>query len=390
MNTHTDNSRPTPLRTSLVAGLALAALISPGTGLARDQAPGQSGPTTGAESLIAALELQEARLPVRDYPGWQKPSRIVVRADSDTQLAAFRALAPGVELVAAADEQAALALVADADALVGFCNPALLQAGQRLRWVQLYTAGAGICLQTDDVARRGILLTNMQRVSGPGIADHTIAMLLAFTRGLNVWLPQQQDARWDPGVVPPRQMWELEGRTMLVVGLGGIGTQVARRAEGLGMRVIATRASSAPRPAFVDYVGKPDELLKLAAEADVVVNAAPLLPSTTDLFDREFFATMKRGGYFINVGRGRSVVQDDLVAALKSGQLRGAGLDVTEPEPLPPDHPLWQLPNVIITPHVAAMSDRLFGRVGVVAGENLRRYVAGEPMLSVVDPERGY
>ncbi len=368
---------------------ALLLLLVSGAALARDSAAPASHEAE-ARALIADLDIREAGQAARDLPGWQRPARIVVRADGDAGLAAFRSLAPGVQLVAAADEQAALALVADADALIGFCNPALLAAGQRLRWVQLYTAGTGICLQTDDVIRRGILLTNMQRISGPGIAEHALGMLMAFTRGLNLWLPRQQEADWNPGVFPLRQMWELEGRTMLIVGLGGIGTALAERAHGLGMRVIATRASDAARPAFVDYVGKPDELLTLAAEADVVVNCAPLLPATTAIFNRQFFGAMKRGGYFINVGRGRSVVQDDLVAALKSGQLAGAGLDVTEPEPLPPDHPLWQLPNVIITPHIAAMSDRVFGRVALLARENLRRYVAGEPMLSVVDPERGY
>jgi phosphoglycerate dehydrogenase-like enzyme len=154
--------------------------------------------------------------------------------------------------------------------------------------------------------------------------------------------------------------------------------------------VLATRASAAVKPAYVDYVGKPDELLTLAARADVVVNCTPLLPATQFIFNGKFFASMKPGGYFISVGRGKSVVQDDLVAALKSGQLAGAGLDVTDPEPLPTGHPLWQLPNVIITPHVAANSDRVFARVFLLARENTRRYVAGERLLSVVDTARGY
>jgi phosphoglycerate dehydrogenase-like enzyme len=215
-------------------------------------------------------------------------------------------------------------------------------------------------------------------------------MLLALTRGLRNWLPEQHKGEWDSTAFPMPKMWELKGRTMLVVGLGGIGTELARRAHGLGMRVVATRASAADKPPFVEYVGKPSDLLKLAAEADVVVNCTPLLPSTLNLFDAEFFTAMKAGGYFINVGRGKSVVQDNLVAALKSGQLAGAGLDVTEPEPLPADHPLWQMPNVIITPHIAATSDRVFSRVFLLAQENVRRYVRGDPLLSVVDPARGY
>jgi len=369
--------------------LACAALVAavPVAAFAADQL-NEINPAVA--SLITELELREAPRPVRETRGWRQPQRIVVRAESPDRLAAFQQVAPGVDFVAAKDEAAALALIPDADALIGFCTPEIVAAGKRLRWIQLFTAGAGPCSAIPGVRERGIIITNMQRVSGPEIAEHSLAMLLAFTRGLNVWLPVQRKAEWDQDAFPMEKMWELKGRTMLVVGLGGIGTELARRANGLGMRVIATRASAAAKPDFVEYVGKPDELLKLAARADVVVNCTPLLPATENLFDAKFFGAMKPGGYFINVGRGKSVVQDDLVAALKSGQLAGAGLDVTEPEPLPADHPLWQLPNVIITPHVAATSDRVFARVFLVAQENTRRYVAGERLLSVVDTARGY
>lgn len=341
-------------------------------------------------NLITELDLREAPRPIRETKGWRKPVRIVVRAESPADLTPFQLLAPDVEFIAARDEVAAAATVAGADAVIGFCDPDIVAAGKDLRWIQLYTAGAGTCSEIAGVRERDITVTNMQRISGPEIAEHSLAILLAFTRGLNTWLPQQQKAQWNEDAFPMSKMWELRGRTMLVVGLGGIGTALAERADGLGMRVLATRASATDRPPFVEYVGKPDELLALAARADVVVNCTPLLPATLNLFDRKFFAAMKPGGYFINVGRGKSVVQDDLVAALKSGQLAGAGLDVTDPEPLPADHPLWQLPNVIITPHVAATSDRVFGRVLLLAQENTRRYVAGERLLSVVDTSRGY
>jgi phosphoglycerate dehydrogenase-like enzyme len=353
-----------------------------------DDQPAAADPAVAA--MIAELDLREAPRPVRETKGWRKPRRIVVRAESPARLASFQEAVRGVEFVAAKDEEAALALIGDADALIGFCEPDIVAAGKRLRWIQLFTAGAGPCSAIPEVRQREIVVTNMQRISGPEIAEHSLAMLLAFTRGLHTWLPQQKQARWDQSAFPARSLWELKGRTMLVVGLGGIGTELAERASGLGMRVIATRASAAEKPSFVDYVGKPDELLKLAGQADVVVNCTPLLPATLNLFDAKFFAAMKPGGYFINVGRGKSVVQEDLVAALKSGQLAGAGLDVTEPEPLPADHPLWQLPNVIITPHVAATSDRIFARVFLLAQENTRRYVAGERLLSVVDTARGY
>jgi phosphoglycerate dehydrogenase-like enzyme len=156
------------------------------------------------------------------------------------------------------------------------------------------------------------------------------------------------------------------------------------------MRVTATRASGRSGPDYVSYVGLPDELPKLAKEADFIVNCAPLTPQTTGIFDSAFFAALRPGTYFISVGRGRSTVTADLIAALSSGHLAGAGLDVVDPEPLPADSPLWHLPNVIITPHVSAQTAVSREQRNLVLVENLRRYAAGEPMLSVVDIERGY
>ena len=156
------------------------------------------------------------------------------------------------------------------------------------------------------------------------------------------------------------------------------------------MHVIATRASGRTGPDFVSYVGLPDELPKLAKEADFIVNCAPLTPETTGIFNRQFFAGVKPGAYFISVGRGRSTITADLIDALSSGRLAGAGLDVVDPEPLPAASPLWHAPNVIITPHVSADTPVSAGQRNLVLIENLRRYTAGEPMISVVDIERGY
>jgi len=351
---------------------------------------GAAEPATAGGALVESLGLEAGPRALRDLPGWAPPRKIVVRAADARLLETLAAAAPGVRLVPAADEAEALAEVDGADALIGFCSADLVARGAALRWIQLYSAGAGPCLAIPAVRERALLVTNMQRVSGPEIAEHVIAMLLAFTRGLNAYLPDQRSGAWQPERVAAERLWELEGRTLLVVGLGGIGTEVAQRASALGMRVLATRASAAPAPPFVARVGRPDELLELAGEADVVVNCTPLVPSTENLFDAAFFRALKPGGLFFNVGRGRSVVTEDLLAALRSGSLAGAGLDVTEPEPLPADHPLWQMPNVIITPHVAARSDRIYARVMAVVRENLRRYVAGEPLLSLVDAGRGY
>lgn len=340
--------------------------------------------------IVTELGLQAATSPVSDDPRWSPGGPIVVRVNSPELLAQWQTVAGDTALVAAASEADALAVIGDATAIIGFCSEALVAAAPRLRWVQLYSAGSENCVSLPGIADGNILVTNMQRVSSPQIAEHAIGMLLALTRGLPRYMAMQPEGRWSPELVPASARWEISGRTLLVVGLGGIGTEVARRAHALGMHVIAIRASGRPGPEFVAEVGRPDELLAMTARADAIVNSVPLTAETQGIFNQQFFSAMAPHAYFINVGRGQSVVTDDLVAALRDGSIAGAGLDVTDPEPLPPGHALWSLPNVIITPHVAAGSDRVLQRLLAVAEENLRRYIAGEPMLSVVDPERGY
>ena len=273
--------------------------------------------------------------------------------------------------------------------MIGLCTAEVLAAGKSIQWIQLLTAGVEQCVALPAVRERNILVTNMQRIGAPIIAEHALAMALTFTRGLDLYIPAQAKKEWRR-ITPPGRMSVVKGKTMLVVGLGGIGTEVAQRANALGMRVIATRASGRTGPPFVSYVGLPDELGKLAAEADYIVNTVPLTPQTTDIFNADFFARMKPSAFFINVARGGSVVTEALVDALNTRKIAGAGLDVTDPEPLPPDHPLWSAPNVIITPHVANDSDLGFDGQLAVVRENLRRYSAGEPLLSVVDVSRGY
>lgn len=342
-----------------------------------------------ARPVIERLGLVESDSAVAERPGWKKPERIIVRALPE-RIAWLQAAAPGVELVPAERAEQAVAAAAGAQGLIGFCSADILDAGPDIQWVQLPYAGAERCVAVPAIRERNILVTNAQRIYGPEIAEHVLAMILSFTRGLYRYIPAQSEENWNRGLVPEDRLWELEGKTLLIVGLGGIGTEVARLGAAMGMTVLATRNSRREGPEFVDYVGLADELPDLTPRADIVVNAAPLTPATEDLFDADFFSAMKPTAYFINVGRGGSVVTDDLVEALESGKLAGAGLDVTDPEPLPQGHPLWDMPNAIITPHVAAGSDLRSERLWVVLRENLRRYVAGEPMLSVVDTARGY
>jgi phosphoglycerate dehydrogenase-like enzyme len=341
-------------------------------------------------SLIRRLGLEESSAPVRERAGWAPPRKVLVWNRAPQVLPALQSVAPGVELLAAADEAEAVKLAPQADAVIGFCSQDVLSAGKRVQWVQVFWAGVEDCVTVPALRERGVLLTNMQRVAGPVMAEHVVAMMLAFARGLQFYIPEREAGRWTEDPPPTVKMITLEGKNVLVVGLGGIGTEVARRAHALGMRVTATRASGHEGPEFVSYVGLPGELHRLAGEADFIVNTTPLTAATSGLFDAKFFAAARPGAYFINVGRGGSVVEADLVAALASGRLAGAGLDVTDPEPLPAASPLWKMQNVILTPHVSAQSDLGLDARVALARENLRRYVAGERMLSVVDVAKGY
>jgi phosphoglycerate dehydrogenase-like enzyme len=371
-------------RITPAAALTLCAFIAATPGV---HAAPTTNPQSSAAELIEKLGLHVAAQPVRERPGWRPPRIVLIEKQIADLLPALKQAAPGAKLIevsAATPKE-----IAGADATIGVCSAEVLAQAKQLQWIQWPAAGVDRCVQQPALRERHLLLTNLQRTMGPSMAEHVLGMMLALSRHFEYFMKQQQAAHWAREDATP-QLADLDGKTVLVVGLGGIGTEVARRAHALGMRVTATRASGRNGPDYVSYVGLPDELLKLAAEADFVVNCVPLTPQTTGIFNREFFATLKPGAYFISVGRGRSTVTADLIAALNSGHLAGAGLDVTDPEPLPADSPLWHLPNVIITPHVSADTSVSQEQRNRVLVENLRRYAAGEPMLSVVDVERGY
>lgn len=374
----------------LVAALAaLLSVLLSSTVLAA--APAEADVAAATREMIEYLGLRESAVPSRELTGWSPPSKVVVWLQDDERLPLLRSAAPGVAIVRVQSEEEAVREVADAQVMIGRCDEAILSQGPGLRWVQVYSAGVDRCVDNPTLAGGGILLTNGQRIASPALAEHGIALMMALVRGLDRYHANQLGGAWERDVgMEGADFMELEGRTALIVGLGGIGTQTALRAHGLGMRVIATRGSRREGPEYVEYVGLADETLELARQADVVINTAPLTDATRGLFDARFFAAMKTSAYFVSVGRGASTVTDDLIAALESGQIAGAGLDVTDPEPLPEGHPLWTTPRVLITPHTAGRSDKGRERLFLLIRENLRRYVAGEPLLSVVDISRGY
>lgn len=349
---------------------------------------GVSRPEISIEQLVEQAQIFESAVAVRDLPRWQRARKILIR-DIGIDQEELTAVLGNVEFVLVRSVAEGTQHASDVDAIIGFCDDELIDAAKRLVWVQIYWAGAEGCLSQERLGSGDVVLTNMQKMSSPVIAEHAIAMMLSLARHLPQFVHAMDAAAWDDSDDMLAGMTPIAGKKLLVAGLGGIGTEVARLGAALGMRVSGTRNSSRSGPDYIEYVGLSHELLTLAAEADVVVNALPLTEDTKDLFDTEFFAAIKPAAIFVNVGRGQTVVTDELLNALESGRVAAAGLDVTEPEPLPANHPLWKRDDVIITPHVAGSGGER-ERHRVLLLENLRRYVAGDPLLNVVDPAKGY
>jgi phosphoglycerate dehydrogenase-like enzyme len=280
--------------------------------------------------------------------------------------------------------------IADADAFIGEITPEQVRAGKKLRWVQTMSAGVERVLHLSgggDLRASDIVLTNNQIVQGPEIADHAMALLLALSRGIPTFLARQRQELWQPRPYPGV---ELNGRTAVVIGVGGIGTQIAFRAWAHGMSVIGVDPEDLPYMPVLRKVVKPDQLDEVLPEADVVFVSAPHTPQSHKMLGPKQFGLMRQGAYFIAVSRGGLYDLDALVTALESKRLAGAGVDVTDPEPLPKGHPLWRCDNVIITPHIAGRSDKDRARMVGTVKENLRRFVEGRPLINVVDKRKGY
>jgi phosphoglycerate dehydrogenase-like enzyme len=282
--------------------------------------------SAAAKAMIGELGLRASDSPSRDLPGWKRPEKVVAWVDRPDRLAGLQAVAPGVEIVLVENLEQAVAEAANAQVVMGYCAEELFSNAPQLHWIQIYGAGVDRCVVHPGLHKGNKLLTNAQRIASPALAEHSIALMMALVRGLDVYHVNQLKGSWQRDIGMDRdEFMELEGRTVLVVGLGGIGTQVAKRAHGLGMRVIATRGSRREGPDFVDYVGLADEVNVLAAQADVVINTVPLTDRTRGMFDADFFAAMKPGAYYVSVGRGATTVTDDLMAALETGAIAGAG-----------------------------------------------------------------
>ena len=320
----------------------------------------------------------------------QSDPKVVVARLSPEEIAELQAVAPEAELVSVQSAQEALDAIADADALLGVLNQDLVRAGKQLKWIQVYSAGVDP-YRYPELINSGIVLTNFKIFQGPNIADHAFALLLPLTRRITETLRDQEREEWSRRYRRPEDHpIELHGKTALVIGMGGIGTQIAQRAHAFGMRVIGIDPKDIPMMFFVEATYHPDQLDKWIPEADVVFMAAPHTTESERMMGADQFGSMKRGSYFIGVSRGKTYDMDALVKALDERRLAGAGVDVTDPEPLPKGHPLWKFDNVLITPHIAGQSDNILDRRFVLIKENLRRFTTGAPLLNVVDKQKGY
>jgi phosphoglycerate dehydrogenase-like enzyme len=311
--------------------------------------------------------------------------KIVVTNLSPSEVRELQSVSPDVKVVLTGKETL-LKDAADADAIFGTINPELFRAAKKLKWVQVYSAGVEN-YRFPEFLNSGVVLTNAKIIQGPNIADHAMAMLLALTRDLHRIIPNRTREQWTRGQHKPV---ELRGKTGVVIGLGGIGSQIAQRAHGFGMEIVGVDPKDVPYMPFVSTVVRPDRLDTVLPRADVVFVSAPLTPESQNMMGERQFDLMKQNSYFIAVSRGRLYDTNALVKALDSRRLSGAGLDVTNPEPLPPGHPLWKFENVIITPHIAGQSDNVQRRRIDLLKDNVARFAKGEPLLNVVDKQKGY
>ena len=305
-------------------------------------------------------------LPPAETEPWEKRVRTVV---------------PDAEVVVCTTQAAAAEAIADADAAFGTLPPELLARATRLRWLQAPMAGPPAGWYYPALVAHPVVVTNMRGIFNDHLATHILAFVLAFARGLQVYLPQQQRREWRHGAT----LLHLPETTALLVGVGGIGGETARRLSALGVRVLGVDPRLETKPEGLAELHRPEALDNLLPHADFVILTAPETPHTQGLFHRERLQRMRSSAYLINISRGALVRLDDLAAALTAGELAGAALDVYEQEPLPADHPLWTMPGVLLTPHMGGEGPYLGERRMEVLLENCRRFAAGERLHKVVD-----
>ncbi len=266
----------------------------------------------------------------------------------------------------------------------GAWHETLLKDAERLKWIQSIGVGYNQ-FPLEELKRRGIRLTNAAGVNANAVSEHAIALILAFSRRLSEARDNQRRKHWRPMISDPgAREDELSGKTLGIIGLGTIGNGLATFGKALGMRVIGTKGNPATYRGAADEVLPADRIGVLLENSDFVVLCCPLIPETTNLIGAAQFKCMRRTSYLINVARGPVVVEAELISALRGGEIAGAALDVAVNEPLEPDSPLWDMPNVLITPHTGGETSLYERRLADLIVENVRRWERGEPFIHQV------
>jgi phosphoglycerate dehydrogenase-like enzyme len=314
--------------------------------------------------------------------------KIIIPNLNEEDLNTVRAIAPDVNFVVSASAEETQREIEDADAIFEHgVSPEMIRRAKKLRWIQ--RGGVGVeGLMFPELVNSDIVLANARGTTGINIAEHVMALILAFSRTINILVKRQMDKVWESRANLP--VIEIAGETLGIIGLGSIGLQVAKRAHAFDMRLLAVDATQTEKPDYVESLWRLDRLHEMLEQADFVSICCPLTPETEGMMSSAEFRVMKPTAFLINIARGKIVHQPALIEALRAGELAGAGLDVTNPEPLPKESPLWEMDNVIITPHHAGQSPKAPRRVFELFCENLKRFVAGEPLINVVDKTRGY
>lgn len=318
------------------------------------------------------------------------PGVTMPRVEEDVLARIRTAAGPGhaITIAIARDAADAAQAMAEVEVVLGVITPAMFARAKKLRWVHAITSGADAYLFPEMVASP-VLLSGDKGLVGSHLADHTFGLLLALTRRIGRAI-QDAPHSWKNRVAYRAEEFELEGCTMGVVGFGGTGRHIARRAAAFGMRVLAVDCDPVPPSPEVQEVWGSARLAEMLGQSDVVASGLPLTKDSHHLFNAKTFAQMKKGALFVNVTRGELFDDAALIAAIKSGHLAGAGLDVGPEEPLPTDHPLWTTPNVLMTPHTAGASQFRISRNLDRFCRNVALYRAGKPLEGQIDKQRGF
>ncbi|MCH8205562.1 MAG: D-2-hydroxyacid dehydrogenase [Chloroflexi bacterium] len=314
---------------------------------------------------------------------------VVGSAISDEHLHDLRASFPDVTFRPASTEEAQKREIADADVFFGRPTREVFLAADRLRWVQWMGTGIDEISSVSELIDSDVVLTNMPGAHAAAMADHALGMIVALAhRGRELWEDQRQ-RRWDTAKYDGR-MVELSGSTMGILALGDIGRAVARRADAFGMEVYAVDIRPTHRPPEVKEVWGEDRLDDLLGISDWFVVTVPLTSKSRGMLDRRRLGLLKPGGYLIVMSRGGIVDEGALLEGLRAGRIAGAGLDVFDQEPLPPENPFWDMTNVVISPHISALTPEMWEGRRQIFKENLKRFLANEPFLYVCDKREGF